>query len=123
WQSSPDSITWTNLSGGTIATYNVSPTGTYYYHCNVTCTASSTTVASAAAQIGYEPSCPCTPSYNQPNPGNTNAMTSFSLTGFSTLTDNYGTNPSGYIDRSFSVSPVSLYPGATYSWTVTLLSS
>lgn len=38
WQSSPDSATWTNISGATNSTYVPTITGTIYYRCILTCT-------------------------------------------------------------------------------------
>ena len=36
WQSSPDSITWSSLSGATLATYTATVTTTSYYRCSLT---------------------------------------------------------------------------------------
>ncbi len=38
WQSSPDSLTWTNISGATVDTYTTTVTTTLYYRCIVYCT-------------------------------------------------------------------------------------
>jgi gliding motility-associated-like protein len=35
WQSSPDSVTWTNISGATSSTYDVTVSGPVYYRCQV----------------------------------------------------------------------------------------
>ena len=45
WQSSPDGIAWSNVSGATSSTYTTSQTVTTYYQCAVTCSASSTTIS------------------------------------------------------------------------------
>ncbi|MDX5448864.1 MAG: hypothetical protein LPK47_10865, partial [Bacteroidota bacterium] len=42
WQSSPDSTTWSNITGATSPTLDTSQTTTTYYRCYVTCTASDT---------------------------------------------------------------------------------
>lgn len=53
WQSSPDGSTnWADISGATSSTYTATGiTSTSYYRCNVTCTNSSETTASAAASV------------------------------------------------------------------------
>jgi len=42
WQSSPDSINWTNVSGANGVTYNAAPSSTTYYRVYVTCSGSDT---------------------------------------------------------------------------------
>lgn len=43
WQSSADSVTWTDITGATSATYPMSQTAANYYQCVVTCGGSSST--------------------------------------------------------------------------------
>ena len=45
WQSSPDSLIWTNITGATVPQYQTSQTTTNYYRCIVSCTASDTSSA------------------------------------------------------------------------------
>ncbi len=50
WQSSPDNITWTDISPAQIsAGFNINPTTTLYYRCAVTCTGNTT--YSTAVQV------------------------------------------------------------------------
>ena len=51
WQSSTDGITYTDIDTETAKICSVSPVENTYYHCNVTCSFSSTTVASTPIQI------------------------------------------------------------------------
>jgi hypothetical protein len=51
WQSSPDNITWTNISGATSSTYNVTVTANTYYRCVVSCGANSSNSASVYLTI------------------------------------------------------------------------
>ena len=48
WQSSPDSLVWTNITGATAPSYTTSQTTTTYYRCSLTCTA---TVYSAGIKV------------------------------------------------------------------------
>lgn len=60
WQSSPDSATWTNISGATTVPYTVSSTSsTLYYRLSTTCTVSATTVHSPGVRVVYNTTCPC----------------------------------------------------------------
>ena len=60
WQSSPDSLTWTNISGATSATYSFSGlSATTYYRCAGTCTASGTSLYTAGRKIDYTALCIC----------------------------------------------------------------
>ncbi|MEO8761887.1 MAG: CUB domain-containing protein [Bacteroidia bacterium] len=52
WQSSPDGITWTNISGATAATAIVTVTASTYYHCILTCGGNSATSTSIQATTG-----------------------------------------------------------------------
>ncbi len=38
WQYSTDGVTWTNISGATTCPYTYTPTGNYFYRCQVICT-------------------------------------------------------------------------------------
>jgi hypothetical protein len=51
WQSSPDSLTWTDVSGATSATYAANVTDTVYYRAYVTCTISSLSDTSAGIAL------------------------------------------------------------------------
>lgn len=51
WQSSPDSLAWTNISGATTMTYTTSQTAISYYRCLVTCTGSALSQYTAGKKI------------------------------------------------------------------------
>ena len=53
WQSSPDGIAYTDISGATSATYMTTPTVSMYYLCNVTCATGPATGASTPIQITF----------------------------------------------------------------------
>ncbi|MFI5195839.1 MAG: T9SS type A sorting domain-containing protein [Chitinophagales bacterium] len=53
WQSSPDSLTWTNMTGAVSVPYTFTPTGVYYYRCVVTCTASGLFAYSGGVYVLY----------------------------------------------------------------------
>jgi len=60
WQSSPDSVTWSNISGATAATYSFSGlSASTYYRCAGTCTASGTSLYTAGRKITYTVACMC----------------------------------------------------------------
>jgi uncharacterized protein YjdB len=61
WQSSPDTTTWTNISGGTTETFTTGATGTTYYRCILTCTPSGLSDTSAIVKVLYTSGCICTP--------------------------------------------------------------
>jgi len=53
WQSSPDGITYGDISGATIATYLVTPTDAMYYQCIVTCQNGPVSATSSPIQITF----------------------------------------------------------------------
>ena len=53
WQSSTDSSTWTNLSGGTRSMIAVAPTTTAYYRCVVQCTSSYLSASTPLVSVLY----------------------------------------------------------------------
>ena len=65
WQSSPDSINWTNISGGTNAKDTIKGLAvTTYFRRNITCTNSSLSAITPAVKITVNPfiNCVCSPS-------------------------------------------------------------
>lgn len=66
WQSSPDGITYTDISGATNATLTTSQTADTYYQCVITCSNSTLSVTSTPVQVTMSPfiSCYCTPTYS-----------------------------------------------------------
>jgi hypothetical protein len=69
WQTSSNNSLWNDMAGATSAKLTTSQTEATYYRCQVTCSNSSTTVASNAIQVAMNSptSCYCTP----PTPYNT----------------------------------------------------
>ena len=65
WQSSPDSVTFTNIASANGATLTTSETSTTYYQCVVTCTNSSLSTISAAIKVGLNSflNCYCATTY------------------------------------------------------------
>jgi len=61
WQSSADSVTWSNIPGATSSVDNFTGiVATTYYRCIVSCTVDSTaSAASNVVRIDYTPLCPC----------------------------------------------------------------
>ncbi len=60
WQQSPDSVTWTSVSGATATTYSFTGlTSTKYFRCKTSCTSSGISAFSAGVKISYTPICPC----------------------------------------------------------------
>ncbi len=122
WQSSPDGSTWTSISGATDATYSTTESATTYYRCYLICSFSTLSDTSSSAIVYYYPGCYCTPSYVYSNPGIFDALSNFSLTGYSgsIINDNGPTTvpTSGYEDETSTIS-VNLRQGDTYSGSIT----
>lgn len=60
WQSSPDSATWTNISGATSVSYSFSGlTTSTFYRCKVICTHSGLTAFTPGFRVSYLAACPC----------------------------------------------------------------
>ena len=58
WQSSPDSATWTNISGATAATWSFTGLSTNtYYRCTVTCSYSGISAQTNIVEVSYSSSC------------------------------------------------------------------
>ncbi len=65
WESSPDSISWTPISGATYYPYTFTPSATSYYRCTVTCTPSGLSAVTRGLRVYHFSYCYCTPSYSQ----------------------------------------------------------
>ncbi|PQJ08825.1 hypothetical protein CJD36_022025 [Flavipsychrobacter stenotrophus] len=60
WQSSPDSLTWTNIAGAVSPTYTFSGlSANTYYRCRTTCLLGGASSETAGILISYTSSCPC----------------------------------------------------------------
>jgi len=60
WESSPDNITWTPISGATTLYYQISQTSSTYYRCNVYCNSIGTVSAPLLVTLNSFVSCYCT---------------------------------------------------------------
>ena len=117
WQYSSDNFTWINLVGGNTNPYSFTPTDAYYYRCVVTCTNSCLSSFSGSAFVGFEPSCPCVPTYH--SAGCSYVMVTFRLAGSggTSINDPAGCAVYGYIDRTSIVAPITLRQGGSYAGT------
>ncbi len=113
WQSSPDSTTWTNISGATNSVYSFTGIGvTTYYRCRVWCKESGASVFTPGVRISYTSVCPC--------PGLTAGTASSTVT-VACATTSITLNDAGYLSSGTTLqwqsSPDSLswtnIPGAT----------
>lgn len=119
WQSSTDSLTWTNISGATSTSYSGTETATTYYRCYVTCTVSGLADTSAGWRVFYRPICPCIPSYSTWYSTPTYAMNHYTVSGYSGTSIDDSPSPlgaTGYNDRT-SIS-VNFMQGNTYSGSI-----
>ena len=55
WEISPDSISWTPITGATNPTYVATVTATMFYHCVLTCTATGLTGTTPGQKLLYNP--------------------------------------------------------------------
>lgn len=53
WKSSADGITYANITGATAAAFSLTPSAGAFYKCDVTCTASASTVSSTPVQVTF----------------------------------------------------------------------
>ncbi|MBK7856425.1 MAG: hypothetical protein IPJ79_17390 [Bacteroidetes bacterium] len=115
WQSSPNNLTWTNISGATVAQYQTNITTNSFYRCVVTCGSSSTS-ASAQATVNNYLTCYCNTSY--PNGCSSgDEIKNVTITG-TTLNNNSNCSPGSY---NFYTSPVhNLTKTVSYTLQVTL---
>lgn len=123
WQSSTDSVTWSDISGATDSTWSMTETVTSYYRCMVSCASSGLSSYSNVLRVNYSALCYCTPSIY--NAAYSCSLYNFSIAQFfvygssstSILDSNACDGLTGYQDRT-ALSCVFL-PGTTYSLTVT----
>ncbi len=114
WQSSPDSSTWTNISGATNAALTISQTVSTYYRCLVTCSNSGLSANSVSLNVTMNlTSCYCIP----PTSGNPcSAMWITNITtsgGVSDFNSNSACSSSSYTDLSGSYSASNLQLSTT----------
>ncbi len=85
WQNSPDDLVWTDIPGATNASLDTSQTTVTYYRCNVTCSISAQTSASASVMVALTSSslCYCTPPHTVDCTGANSMITNVTITGTS----------------------------------------
>ena len=116
WQSSPDSSTWTNISGATSPAYTTSSTVVTYYHCIVTCTLSSSTATSSNIKVNINPAalCICSPNNGTTLHGGTSPyIDSVSIQGTILNNNSPGAPANGY--TLFNSTIPTLLQGGTYT--------
>ncbi len=99
WQSSSDSITWTDIAGANSASYTTNITAKTYFHCVVKCTLSSLQATSSNISVTTNPPalCVCSPNNGTTLHGGTSPNisavsipnTSLSITSTATPTNGY----------------------------------
>lgn len=128
WQTSPDNSTWTNVPGETSATYAYSGlAANTYFRSVLTCPTYAVANSGSALVTFVMPSIGCTPTASS---WTSASSYSFGASGF-TVTAATGSNLSdatifssintstGYLNRTATVAPVTLYRGGNYASTVT----
>ncbi|MDX5443216.1 MAG: GEVED domain-containing protein, partial [Hymenobacteraceae bacterium] len=130
WQSSTDSITWTNISNATQATYSIASFNTpTYYRVRVTCPGGTFNSLTAPVRLTVSPpkNCPCDVNLhsNMCDPNNPNAsIDSVQIIG--TTLSNLGSGCSNTLGNSYSRYPATgnttatLVQGTTYTIRVAL---
>jgi hypothetical protein len=122
WQSSPDSISWSNVSGATNSTYNFTGlASSKYFRCLVTCSSSGLSANSLAVWVQFLPNSGCRPTWFYATgscaSGRTVATPTnpFRITGDAgtSIIDSDNCNGSGYTDQTAS-RVVTLSAGGTY---------
>ena len=120
WQSSSDGTTWTNISGATTLPFSTTQSAPTYYQCLVTCTVSSSSVASSSVYVGYIGACYCTPAFGAPCETLYNfSIASVHAYGYSgtSIIDNNACAGSGYED--LTAMSITYVQGQFYSDTIT----
>ena len=122
WQSSPDSMAWSDMVGATTVPYTTTESATTFYRLIITCSASTLSDTSAGVKVIQLPFCYCIPTYGNGDPAAFDALSNFSLTGYggSTINDDGPTTPpySGYEDES-ATTTIDLQQGQSYPGSVT----
>lgn len=104
WQSSPDNITWTDISGATNTTFIAQQTSSTYYRCKLTCTNSGLFAFSSPVQVSMQ-ICYCTPAV-------VNCSTyGIDSVGFSNIGNSSGCSANGYGNYTSTVAPAVVLAG------------
>ncbi len=124
WQSSPDSATWTSISGATTNTYSLTETSSLYYRCIINCTISGSADTTPGLLIPYFSYCYCIPYFSQAS--NSCVLYHFALDGLringeygTSINDNAVCDGTGYRNRT-SLSTTLM---RTLSYTTTVIPS
>ncbi len=128
WQSSPDGVTYTDVSGATSATYTFTGiAANVYYQCIVTCPSSSSTATSSSLMLSYMvvPTCfPSSSSWGGESGSVYYGGDAFYVAGYGgTTLDDFGMTSvadgsTGYLDRT-SIPPVQFQQSGVYAASVT----
>lgn len=109
WKSSPDNVTYTNISGATSNIYTATPNVATYYVCSVTCSGVTTTSNPIQVALTYCTSVGTATTYYISNVTTTSGMTNLNLTSTGAA--------SGYINNSTTYS-CSQYAGANINFSI-----
>lgn len=117
WQSSPDNITYTNISGATLSTYATAISTAGWWRCLVTCTNSTLSAISTPVNQTLTPfyNCYCTASYT--NGCSIDYISNVQFGSINNTTTCTGSTPS---NRTLYLSPnPTFYRGFTYPLSIT----
>ncbi|MBE7508768.1 MAG: hypothetical protein HS118_01075 [Bacteroidia bacterium] len=117
WQSSSDNITYTDISGATSSSYNGTASASDWYRCIVTCTNSSSTDTSVAAQLTINPFYLCNYCSVTSNCNLDDIITNVTL---STLNNTSSCSSGGYGDYRTGLPIPQLSAGGSYPMSVTV---
>ena len=118
WQSSPDGISYSNISGATSLTHTTTPSALTHYRCVVTCNASGQSNNSSAVTIAYSTT-PVISSISETHSGGTYTFTPVGLTNANSVSWTFGNGATSNV-----TSPTYTYPiGGTYTVTVTAVNA
>ncbi|MCE7956110.1 MAG: hypothetical protein DYH00_10655, partial [Bacteroidetes bacterium CHB6] len=117
WQSSSDNITYTDISGATSSSYNGTASAPDWYRCIVTCTNSSSTDTSVAAQLTINPFYMCNYCSVTSNCNLDDIITNVTL---STLNNTSSCSSGGYGDYRTGLPIPQLSAGGSYPMSVTV---
>jgi hypothetical protein len=120
WQSSADTITWTDIAGATATSFATSQVSSTYYRCNVTCSWGPSTAASVPLLMGMNgpTSCYCVPPVSILNYGSLYISNVTSNGGVSNINNSSGYSAVSYEDFNVSGN-ISNYQLASTSLTLT----
>lgn len=104
WQSSPDNITWNDISGATSTTLTTQQATAFYYRCKLTCTNSGLQGFSSSQLVNMQ-ICYCTPAVVSCSAYGIDSV------GFSNLGNSSGCSVNGYGNYTSTVAPAIVTAG------------